>query len=142
MTFSVDHGPGFNAFGSASTVDRSEATDVDEREKLSPYFATRHDQHERIRLIELEVSRVAPRSWLPLDEDVAGIQFALLFEADDLAGLGGGNRVGGGKGAVACRDGRILLMSFGLDTAERYHGARMCPRARRRARPVACTQAN
>jgi hypothetical protein len=114
-------GPAVTAYGAASQVQRDEPGHAEQRGKLFPYFAARHRRHERIELSELEVSRVAPRSWLPLDEEVAGIQFVMTFEADDLDRLGGRNRLASGKGAVAWFEARgVVARRLMTDNAFTY----------------------
>ena len=136
----------FLAVGSVSDLPGAPAKS--ERPKLFPYFAARHRQHERLRLVTIAVTDIPPRTWFSkVNERVAGFQYTVVRTADDLARLGGGNRTGGGKGAISCRDKRLLLLIIGLGTRKPRRAAPLCPRPKRRAREgaagrprvVACT---
>lgn len=133
---------GFEAFGTRSS--RADATGRDQRPEVLAYFARRHRQGERLRLLEAAVTRIRPRSWFPeIDETVAGVEFVLVRRARDLAQLGGSNRVSSGKGALDCRTGAVVAWTMGLDVSRTYprRGRRLCPRRSRsgRARPVLCS---
>jgi hypothetical protein len=98
-------------------------------------------------LVQVMVSRVAPRSWLPsITDEVAGVQFEVSLRAPDFASLPGRNRLAGGKGAFGCSDGRLLMWTMGLDTARGrlIHRELLCRRASRalretRRRVIACS---
>jgi hypothetical protein len=109
----------FTATGERSVL--GDSTGQDQRPALFRHFAMRHGRGERLRLVELRVSRIRPRTWVPaIDEEVAGIEFAIRVDSHDFGLLGGGNHLGGGKGTLACGDGRILAWSSGVLAHRRY----------------------
>jgi hypothetical protein len=70
------------------------------RDQLLPYFAERHAQHERLQLLQLEVST----SWhLGVD-----IVYDIARQADDIPA-----HVAGGKGAIDCEERTIFVWSMG-----------------------------
>jgi len=73
------------------------------RETLLAYFADRHAQHERMRVLELIVN---PAGGGPV---TAAINFRIARAADDLP-----EAVFFGKGGVGCAQGRIFLWSQGV----------------------------
>jgi hypothetical protein len=136
----------FTAHGASSAVDGPAGNRPDERPRALTYLSGRAQHGERIRLIELEVSRVPAGSWFPaIDELVVGIEYEVTRRARDLDALGGENRVATGKGGLTCRDLAIVAWSMGLRTDEPVptNAARLCPapkrRSRSRERAVACT---
>ena len=68
---------------------------------LPAYFASRHEQYERLRLLELEVAASVQLPYV-------SIVFRLSREADDLP-----PHEAAGKGAVYCDDHTILVWSMG-----------------------------
>ena len=72
------------------------------RDTLLAYFAERHAQHERMRVVELVINNAASG---PL---TAAINFRITRTADDLP-----ERPFGGKGGVGCAHGVIYLWSAG-----------------------------
>jgi hypothetical protein len=105
----------------------------DGRPALLRYLADRSKRGERLRLVQVKVTRVAPRSWFQsITDDVAGVEYSVRLDAPDLAGFAGRNRLAGGKGGFGCSDGRLLAWSMGLDTT----GGRMA-RAERLCRVTA-----
>jgi hypothetical protein len=106
---------GFGAEGRTSAL---EVSPPDQRPALLRYFATRHRRGERMRLTEIQMTRIPPHGWFPsIAQDVAGITFTLRRDGPDFGALGGDNRVGGGKAGLGCSDGRLLALSMGLDAA-------------------------
>lgn len=101
-----------------ATGERSAGSDSpgqDQRPILLRYLAARHRRGERMRLLEVSVSRIRPRRWFPaIDEDVAGVEYTMHLDSRDFGALGGENHIASGKGGLACRDHRILAWSFGL----------------------------
>jgi hypothetical protein len=73
--------------------------------ELAAYFASRHEQHERLQLLELEVGAGPHPS--------VGIVFRLSREADDLP-----LREMVGKGAIYCDDLTIFVWSMAQDVPD------------------------
>lgn len=122
------------------------ASSEDQRPALLRHLASRHSQAERWRLIEVLVSDIPPRGWFPnVADEVAGVDYTIRRDARDFAALGGGNRIGSGKGAIRCSDGRVLAWSMSLDAKRRpRRTARLCPAPRgqaasTRSAVIACT---
>jgi hypothetical protein len=118
----------------------------DGRPALMRYLADRHTAGERMRLVQVKITRIAPGTWFPgMKSEVAGIEFAVMIDAPDLASFPGRNRLAGGKGGFGCSDGRLLVWVMGLDTAggRVARAARLCRvtgRIKESARgAVACT---
>jgi hypothetical protein len=85
---------------------------VYDRPELLAYFAERHRQNERMSLVAVRVVR-ARASW------AAGIHFVVRRSADDLPpGLGGRQRIAGGKGQIDCERHRIQLWTMFMNMAE------------------------
>jgi hypothetical protein len=85
---------------------------VYDRPELLGYFAERHRQNERMSLVAVRVVR-ARASW------AAGIHFVVRRSADDLPpGLGGRQRIAGGKGQVDCERHRLQLWTMFMNKAE------------------------
>ena len=77
-------------------------------EDLLAYFAERHQQHERLRLITVDV---AGPSW----HGGVDIAYFLTRRADDLEpGLEGSERIVHGKGAINCEKQQIFVWSMGM----------------------------
>ena len=128
----------FSATGERSAT--GDSPGQDQRPALFRYFATRHQRGERLRLLEIRVSRIRPRTWAPaIDEEVAGIEYTIRVDSQDFGLLGGGNHLAGGKGALACGDGRILAWSSGLLAHRKYPfaGANVCYAKRKLWRRIA-----
>lgn len=139
QSYSVGEGtaPGFTAAGPNSEIDRDTKLG---RADLLRYFTERHAAGEQLRPIELTVTHVKPRFSFPVvNESVAGVEFAIRRRAKDLPGAR--NDVAGGKGALRCRDGKLLLWVMGLDF-DKAAPTSECPRSTRsrKARAVVvCT---
>jgi hypothetical protein len=83
-----------------------------DRPELLGYFAERHRQNERMSLVAVRVVR-ARAPW------AAGNQFVVRRSADDLpAGLGGRQRVAGGKGQIDCERHRLQLWTMFMNMAD------------------------
>jgi hypothetical protein len=142
-------GRGFNADGLTSAADRGEGAPphTDGRPALLRYLANRSRAGERMRLLQVQVTHIPPRSWFPsIVDDVAGVEYSIRLDAPDLAAFPGRNRLAGGKGGFGCSDGRLLAWSMGLDTAggREERATRLCrlvSRVKDRAKPriLACT---
>ena len=135
----------FNATGVSATIDDA-SPQKDGRPALLRYLASRSRAGERMHLVQVMVSHVPPRSWSEsVTEDSAGIQYSVRRTAPDFASLPGRNRLGGGKGAFGCSDGRLLIWTMGLDTANGrpVHRELLCRRASRvredARRVIACS---
>jgi hypothetical protein len=99
-----------------------------DRPELLGYFAERHGQNERMELVAVRATR-ATEPWR------VGVSFVVRRTADDLpSGLGGRQRIAGGKGVVDCERRRLQMWAMGMSTAEPDQdyppgGARVpCPR--------------
>ena len=109
-----------------------------ERDGLLPYFARRHREGDRLRLLMVDV---APSS---LTVDIA---YELWRDADDLARLGIRNHLVHGKGAIRCTGrSKIFVWSMGMAKAPdpRDLPLGLCPRPSgwTTAGPaIACTRA-
>jgi len=87
---------------SANPATGVDALNIYTREKLLTYFAARHAQHERLRVVELVINAAASG---PM---TAAINFRITRTADDLP-----ETTFGGKGGVGCAHGVIYLWSAG-----------------------------
>lgn len=103
-----------------------------DRPSLSQYLAGRHEQRERIGVVELVVNSAR--------RGLANIEVKLLRRARDMPTPVGAWNVEG-KGAVHCRRRRIAVWSTS-DTPPRQRTGRLCPRpSRRRPSPtIACAR--
>jgi hypothetical protein len=136
----------FGATGVSATIDDA-SPQKDERPALLRYLASRSRAGERMHLVQVMVSRVPPRSWFQnITDEAAGVEYSVRLTAPDFASLPGRNRLAGGKGAFGCSDGRLLVWTMGLDTANgsAMHKELLCRRASRvredARRVVACTR--
>jgi hypothetical protein len=83
-----------------------------DRPELLGYFAERHGQKERMELVAVRATR-ATEPWR------VGISFVVRRTADDLpSGLGGRQRIAGGKGVVDCERRRLQMWTMGMNTAK------------------------
>lgn len=139
------HRRAFNATGPSSAV--YDTAPRDDRPALLRYLASRSKAGERMHLVQVMVSRVRPRQWLPsIGDDVAGVQFEVTLDSPDLASFPGPNRLAAGKGGFSCSDGRLLVWSMGLDTTggRKARAELLCRRASRvrlnARRVIACSR--
>src|SRR5436190_108419 len=139
----------FSATGLTSAVDGPASgplRHVDGRPALMRYLAMRSGSGERMRLVQVKITRVAPRTWFQsITDDVAGVEYSITLDAPDFSGLRGQNRLATGKGGFGCSDGRLLAWSMGLNTANGRpaHLELLCRRASRvrqnARRVIACS---
>jgi hypothetical protein len=91
---------------------------------LLPYLAERQRQHERMRLVAVEVATSNTAG-------SAGGIFVVRRDADDLVpGLGGNERIGFGKFVIDCAERRFFVWSMGMNLAPGENLARSvspCP---------------
>lgn len=72
---------------------------------LMEYFAERHEQSERMRLLKVDVGKASGTG-------TAGVGFSLLRTADDLTSRGVRNQLAIGKAHLQCPSGRIAVWSM------------------------------
>ncbi len=83
---------------------------------LLRYFAERHRQGERLRLLKVSSTQAG----LLGEESNVGIVYVLTRDAEDLdPGLGGPDRIATGKGAINCESRRIFVWSMEMRADER-----------------------
>lgn len=83
--------------------------------ELLQYFAKRHKQEERMRLLKVSLTRQG----LLDEENNVGFLFTLTRKAQDLNPKAGGPaRIAYGKGAFNCRNGRIFAWSMDMRVSE------------------------
>jgi hypothetical protein len=135
----------FNATGISAAVDGA-APEKDQRPELLRYLANRGRAGERMHLVQVMVSRIRPHDWLPnVADEAAGVEYSVRITAPELAAFPGRNRLAGGKGAFGCSDGRLLMWTMGLETANGspMHNELLCrPASRVREdarRVIACS---
>jgi hypothetical protein len=138
-------------YGGEGRTSAREASPPDERGKVLRELVERARRGERMQFLEIQVGRVAPRSWFPnIDQEVTGIEFTIKRDGPDIAALGGENRLGGGKAGFGCSDGRLLALATGMQLAHAPDSATqwLCRKGRRQRehvrpetprRVVACT---
>jgi hypothetical protein len=136
---------GFTTDGMTSARDQLPPR-PDGRPALLRYLANRNRLGERMRLVQVKITRIPPRAWFAgITDEVAGVEYSVTLDAPDFASFPGRNRLAGGKGGFGCSDGRLLAWSMGLDTAGRRlaGAAGLCRVASRIHEPprrvVACT---
>ena len=86
------------------------------RSDLGPYFASRIQQHERLRIIAVRVNYFDRR------RQRAGFELVAERYADDLEALGVNSGRAQGKGDLDCRSGRITILSLGMAYPRQTHG--------------------
>ncbi|WP_273844893.1 MULTISPECIES: hypothetical protein [Rubrobacter] len=83
---------------------------VDNRKDLLRYFAHRHEQHDRMLLLSIQV---IPNSGISGGQPRGGIAYSLARRADDLEqGSVGTERLVEGKGAIDCRRQKFTLLTL------------------------------
>lgn len=87
-----------------------------EQGKMLRYFARRHAQDERLRLLKISLTQ----GGLLDEESNMGFLFVLTRDADDLGpSLGGPARIAYGKGAINCENGRIFTWNMDMRMGEK-----------------------
>lgn len=115
------------ASGASSVTDLADAPPVSQRPKLLSWLAKRHRVGERMRLVDISVSHVRANEWLPVNVELAGVEYVVERAAPDIDRLPGANRLATGKGGISCVDGVVLVWSMGLDPRRRPP-RNLCPR--------------
>lgn len=87
-----------------------------EQTELLRYFARRHEQGERLRLLKITLTETG----LLDEESNVGFVFVLTRNARDLGpDVGGPARIAYGKGAFNCRNGRLFTWSMDMKIGEK-----------------------
>lgn len=129
-----------DATGASGVTNLADAPPASERPQLLSWLTKRHRAGERMRLVDIEVSHIRPQKWVPVDFDLAGVQYVLERKARDIDQLRGANRLASGKGGISCVDGAVLVWAMGLDP-RRPPPRNLCPRPAPLGEPrvTACT---
>jgi hypothetical protein len=102
---------------------------------LMEHVRARHEHGERFRLLEVKVRYQSG--------GIGHIEYRLTRHANDLRTIGIRTPLMGGKGAIDCRDRRLVSWSMGAPAGQvpgnYVYSIRLCPRPRMRSTsPVAC----